>query len=577
MVHQSTERRLAAVLAADVAEYTRLMEQDSVGTVAAWQRARDESIDPAVADYKGRIVKYTGDGFLVEFPTVQDAVECAIRLRDELETSSLRFRMGVSLGDIIDDGQDIHGEGVNIAARLEGLAEPGGLRISGMVFDSVRNRVDAQFVDLGEKEVKHVSQPVRVYALQTGAVPAPGSVPEPTAPSSTADATSIAVLPFKNLSNDPEQDFLSDGITEDLITTLSQVGQLSVSARNSAFAFQGKTAPMKEVGQTLNVDYVVSGSLRKSGDRIRVTAQLTDTRSETNLWAERFDRQIEDLFAVQDEIVLTIATALQVRLTEGEQAKLRYTTTDNVDAWALFTQGLSHFRTVSADTYRQARECFERALSYDPDSAQIHAMLACVLAIDGRFYWTKDRDATLSGAETHARQALELDPNNPDAWGALGYWHMCHCRLKDSVEAYSKAVDLAPRHADLRALFALALTFAERPEDAIREVRTAIKLNPLHPGWYGGILGHALRYGNHLEEAIETLADYHKRHAGFGLVDMVLTYADMDSWEEAQTSARALLEARPEFTIEAWALTQNCSDPDRLARDRASLEKAGLP
>ncbi|MGB0632585.1 MAG: tetratricopeptide repeat protein, partial [Alphaproteobacteria bacterium] len=352
---------------------------------------------------------------------------------------------------------------------------------------------------------------------------------------------------------------------------------LSITPRSSAFTFKNRKATIQEIGSELSARYVMTGSLRKSGERIRLSVQLADVETGETLWTTRYDRMLDDIFAVQDEITLTIATALQVKLTEGEQALLRYTTTNNIEAWTLFTQGLSHFRTVSADTYRQARKCFDEALRHDPDSAQIHAMLACTLAIQGRFHWVDARDETLDLAKACADRALEIDPDNADAWAALGYWHMSYLRLEESVAAYRKASTLAPEHADLHALSALALTFAEQPEEAISAVRTAMKLNPMGPGWYYGILGHAQRYAGRFDEALETLSGYNRRSPGFGLVDMVLTCADMEDMDTAREHAVALLAARPEFTIEQWALTQNCLDPERLARDRKSLVEAGLP
>ena len=379
------------------------------------------------------------------------------------------------------------------------------------------------------------------------------------------------------MSTDAEQEHLADGITEDLISSLSQIGYLSVTPRSSAFAFKGRVASIQEIGRELGVSHIVTGSLRKSGDRIRLSVQLADAKTGAHLWSTRFDRRLDDIFAVQDEITLTIATALQVKLTEGEQAQLRYTTTNNVEAWTQFIRGLSFFRTVSADTYRQARRCFEQALTHDPDSAQIIAMLACTLAIEGRFHWVSDRDGTLEQAKLNADRALERDPENADAWAALGYWHMSYRRLNESVDAYAKAASLAPEHADLRALSALALTFAERPEEAIREVQAAIRLNPLGPGWYFGILGHAFRYAGRFDEALAVLPEYNDRSTGFGLVDMVLTCADMGNIEDSRRYGRDLLAARPDFTVDKWALTQNCLDPERLARDRSSLTDAGLP
>lgn len=583
MVGEDIQRRLAAVLAADIAGYTRLMEQDTDGTVAAWHAARRDVIDPLIESFGGRIVKHTGDGFLAEFPTAQDAVRCAIDMQDGLQENPLEFRIGINIGDIIDDGEDIHGEGVNVAARLEGLAEPGSIYVSSEVHALVRNRLEVAFDDKGEHEVKHVRHPVRVYAV-AGAAPNAAAQPEQKPKNTTSDEEaapsekpSVAVLPFDNLSADPDQEYFADGITEDLITTLSQIGQINVATRNAAFGFKKKAVSARDAGGQLGCRYIVTGSLRKAGNRVRITAQLTDAEMEEHLWASRYDRDLEDIFAIQDEITLTIATALQVTLTEGEQATLRYTTTENVTAWTHFIKGLSLFRTVSADTYRQARAAFTEALAHDQDSAQILAMLSCVNAIEGRFYWTEDRDESLRLAKEYADRALAIDPDNADAWAGLGYWHMSYLRLDDSADAYATAVRLAPGHADLRALYALSLTFAERPEEAVREAQVAMQLNPLDPGWYCGVLGHAFRYAGRYEDAIAILLDYNRRSPGFGVVDIVLTYADMGESHKAAQYAEELLAARPDFTIGNWALTQNCADPNRLAKDRASLTAAGLP
>lgn len=580
-------RRLAAIVVADIAGYSRLMEIDEAGTLGRLQQLREEVIDPKMAEYRGRIVKTMGDGMLVEFASVTDALKSCVEMQEALndrnvnipDDSRIEFRVGVNLGEIIIEGADIYGTGVNVAARLETLAEPGGIRISGSVHDQIRTILSLDYEDMGEQAVKNISAPVRSYAVRTAEPRAAGPMPAPPLSPLVAksEKPTVAVLPFENLSGDPEQEYFADGITEDLITTLSQIGQLSVVSRNSAFTFKNRAVSAHDAGGELNARFVVTGSLRKSGNRIRVTVQLTDTETEEHLWANRYDRSLEDIFAVQDEITLTIATALQVELTEGEQAKLRYTTTGNVAAWTAFMRGLSLFRIVSADTYSHARKCFEEALAEDPDSAQIRAMLACVHAIEGRFHWTPDRDKSLQMAKELADQALAIDAGNADGWAALGYWHMSYLRLDDSVAAYARAVDSAPDHADLRALYALALTFAERPDDAVREVKHAITLNPLNPGWYRGVLGHAYRYAGRLDDAMAILTDYNRQGAGFGLVDMVLTCADMDEMETARGHARALLVSRPDFTVENWEKTQNCADPKRLATDRQSLIDAGLP
>jgi adenylate cyclase len=579
------ERRLAAIVAADMVGFSSQMQADEEGTLARLKQLQGELITPEIAAHRGRIFKTMGDSFLAEFASAIDALNCAIAIQRAIGVRNMSlepreqslFRMGLNIGDIIIDDDDVYGDGVNIAARLEPLAAPGGIVVSDAIRTQLWNKVEAAFEPLGPQQLKNIVETVEIYRVTTKDMPTRAPAPLGDAGAAGSSGPVLAILPFDNMSADPEQDHLADGITEDLITTLSPIGPLSVVSRNSAFTFKNRAASAQEVGRELKADFVVTGSLRKAGNRIRITAQLTDTETEAHLWTARYDRELEDIFAVQDEITLTIATALQVELTEGEQAKLRYTTTNNVAAWTSFIRGLSLFRTVSADTYRQARACFEEALVEDPNSAQIHAMLANVHAIEGRFYWTGDRDRSLQQAKEHADRALAIADDNADAWGALGYWHMSNLRLDEAAAAYAQAVALAPDHADLHALYALALTFAEKPDDAVREAQTAMRLNPLDPGWYHGVLGHALRYAGRFEEAASILSEYNRQSPGFGLVDLTLTFADMGDMDKARSHAKALLAARPEFTVEAWARTQNCADAQRLAVDRRSLIDAGLP
>jgi adenylate cyclase len=579
------ERRLAAILAADMVGFSRQMQDDEVRTLENLNLVRSTIVDPEISTHRGRIFKHTGDGFLAEFASAVDALNCAcaiqaaISLQNQPEKPGAQviFRMGLNIGDIILEGDDVFGDGVNIAARLEPLAPPGGIVVADTVHDQLWNKADVGFEPLGSKQLKNIADPVDVY-LVVAESDGERRRNRAVEPASSGEAIPVlAILPFENMSTDPEQKFLADGIAEDLISSLSQIGHLSVTPRSSAFTFKNKPATVQEIGRDLGARYIVTGSLRKSADRIRISVQLADTRTGAHMWSNRYDRKLDDIFAVQDEITLTVATALQVELTEGEQALLRYTSTNNVEAWTQFIRGLSYFRTVNGESYRHARSCFEQALTHDPDSAQIIAMLACTLAIEGRFYWVADRDETLQRAKSYADQALELDPGNVDAWAALGYWHMSHMQLEESVAAYGKAVSLAPEHADLHALYALALAFAERADEAIREAQTAIRLNPFGPGWYFGILGHAYRYAGRYDDALGVLSEYNDRSTGFGLVDMVLTCADMGDMDAARRHGENLLAARADFIIENWALTQNCLDPERLARDRASLVGARLP
>jgi adenylate cyclase len=580
------ERRLAAIVAADMVGFSSQMQLNETGTLARLKRVQTEFIEPGIAVNRGRIFKTMGDGFLAEFASAIDALNAAVAIQKAIaeDNTSLEsgqqclFRIGINIGDIIvEESGDVFGDGVNIAARLEPFAPSGGIVVSNALREQLWNKVEYQFVSLGIQQLKNIFEGIDVYrVLDKGEVIDPPK-PEPDVKISDTAKPLLAILPFDNMSADPDQAYLGDGITEDLITSLSQIGHLSVLSRNSAFTFKDRTVSTRDIRTELGVHFVVTGSLRKSGNRIRITAWLTDTESDVQIWSGRYDRELEDIFAIQDEITLTIATELQVELTEGEQAKLRYTTTDNLAAWSAFTRGVSCFRNVSADNYVQARRFFEDALTADPSSAQIRAMLACTHAIEGRFLWTEDPGKSMQQAKELADSALEIDPDNADAWAALGYRHMGRGELEDSVAAYRRAVSLAPEHADLRALFALALTFAEKPNEAVVEVQCAIDLNPLDPGWYSGVLGHAFRYASRFDEALNILNDYNQRNRGFGLVDIVLTYADMGDVEKSRQYGEMLLSARPQFTISSWALTQNCLNPDRLITDKQSLLDANLP
>ncbi|MCW9035436.1 MAG: hypothetical protein OQJ97_14550 [Rhodospirillales bacterium] len=585
MAEKHVQRKLAAIIAADMVGFSSQMQADEVGTFERLKLIHSELIEPVVSLHSGRIFKTMGDGFLAEFSSAIDALNCAVAIQRAIavrnkplqDHDQTLWRIGINMGDVIVDGDDIFGDGVNIAARLEPLAESGGIVIPDTIYTELKNKVDVNFEPLGRKKLKNISEAIDIFRVAEKDASLRTLASRNTAKKHGGSDHSLVILPFDNMSADPEQDHLGDGITEDLISSLSQIGHLKVVSRNSAFTYKNRTVSAQDVGHELNARYVMTGSLRKSGNRIRITAQLTDTKTETHLWTARYDRELEDIFAVQDEITLTIATALQVELTEGEQAKLRYTTTDNVKAWTLFIRGLSLFRTVSADTYRRARKCFEEALVEEQNSAQIHAMLACVHAIEGRFYWTSDQEKSLRLAKENADRALSIAEDNADAWGALGYWHMAELRLDEAVSAFSRAVELEPDHADLHALNALALTFAERPDEAILEVEKAIRLNPIDPGWYRGVLGHAYRYAGRFEDSLLILSEYNQQSPGFGLVDIVLTYADMGDGEKARIYAQELLSKRPDFTIANWELTQNCLNPQRLSDDRQSLLDAGLP
>src|SRR5947209_8595258 len=367
------ERRLTAILAADVAGYSRLMGQDEAGTLSRLRAHRRELIDPKIAEHKGRIVKTTGDGLLVEFPSVVEAVACAVAVQRgmaERNVSSpqdqrIVFRVGINLGDIIVDGEDIHGDGVNVAARLEALAEPGGVCVSGTVRDHIGDRLDITFDDMGEQSLKNIARPVRVYAVRLANVARTPTVSlsESQTVLALPDKPSIAVLPFQNMSGDPEQEYFADGMVEEIITALSRVRWFFVIARNSTFTYKGHAVDVKQVGRELGVRYVLEGSVRKSGNRLRITAQLVEAETGNHLWAERYDRDVSDIFAVQDEITERVVAAIEPELYTAEQVRSQSKPPDSLDAWECVIRALSCIGQGTQDENTEAEALFGRLRS----------------------------------------------------------------------------------------------------------------------------------------------------------------------------------------------------------------------
>jgi len=585
MSEQRVERRLAAVFAADVVGYSRMMAADEEGTLGRLNAHRREFLDPTIAAHRGRVVKRTGDGVLVEFASAIDATRCAIELqkgmatRNENVPAAERFdlRIGVHVGDIIIEEDDIFGDGVNIAARLESIAQPGGVSISEDVWRQVQGKVAADFVDTGEQNLKNIPRRVRVYRANLAEYRAESSIAA-AAPPLLPEMPSLAVLPFQNMSVDPEQEHFCDGLVEDIITTLSKLAGLRVIARNSSFVYKGRSVDIREAAKQLGVRYVLEGSVRKSGNRIRITTQLIDAKDGTHVWAERYDRSIEDIFAIQDEITLILATELQIKLTDGEQARLRYTTTSNVEAWTYWVQGLSFYRrAVTKEDTSGALHWWEKALALDPASATLNAMLGFLHSVNARFDWGDGREAEMAKARVYAHRALELDRNNADAHidlGILAAWDGLH---DEAVSHVRRAVKLAPGAADILNLASFILAPSGYPDEAVILAQKAIVLNPNYPARYLGILGNAYRLSEYFDAAIDAFEAYHARSPGFGLVDLVIAYRQKGAVDKSNDAAKRLLSARPGFTISAWLKTQFQRDKSRLEADAAALREARLP
>jgi adenylate cyclase len=579
MAEEQITRRLAAILAADVAGYSRMMGADEAGTLAAMRQIWSETVNPAVAERHGRIVKMMGDGALVEFQSVVDAVECSVAIqqamaeRNRTAAQPIEFRIGINLGDVVVEGDDIFGDGVNIAVRLEGQAPRTGVLVSDVVHAEVAGKVGVTFVDAGKVKLKNIERPLRAWRWDAATV-RPGTVPKFTA-SLPADKPSIAVLPFSVMSGDPEQEFFADGLVEDILTTLARLSGLSVIARNSSFAYKGRALDVRQIARELGVRFVLEGSVRKADSRIRIAANLIDAETGVHVWGDRFDRTLDDIFAVQDEITLTLATEMQVRLTEGEQARLRYTTTTNVEAWKLWIEGLQHDRI---DSRMRTRRCWERALARDPGSAVLNAMLGDVHYSDARLGWSgDDRETALGKAEAYVERALSIDPACADAYRSSAGVLLLRGRLEGAMVAARKAAKLGPSLPDVLVHGGFVLTCCGHAAEAIDQIEKALALNPIYHAWYLGVLGNAYRLVGRSEEAAALFRSFHARSPGYGLADIVMIEEQAGRLDDARATAAQLVAARPDFTVTSWLRTQFRVDAGQMQADTASLRAAGVP
>ncbi len=583
------ERRLATILAADVVGYTRLMGADEAGTLERLKALRKELVQPKITERKGRIVKLLGDGLLAEFSSVVEAVQCAIDIQKELterehsvsEDLRIRLRIGINLGDIILEGlSDIYGDGVNVAARLESLAYPEGICVSGDVFRYVKGKVKAEFEDLGEKELKNVSEPVRVYRITAFGVDLPSGQSK-TEALPLPDKPSIAVLPFDNMSGDQEQEYFSDGLAEDIITALSHFRELLVVARNTSFSFKGKSATIDQISKKLNVRYVLEGSVRKAGNRVRVTAQLIDGRSNEHIWAERFDRDLDDLFKVQDEITNSIVTAVAPKTLRAEVSRAQAKTVDDLSARERVMRARWHINKLTKADNKMAYRYLDEAISASPELADAHSTMAECLLNDVLHLWRDDTDVAISEALAAARRAVSLDPEDANGLAVLGTILLFARRFDDARDYLERSVRLNPNLANAYGLMAAWYGCCGEYEKSCEAADKALEISPLdssRPLWLAGRGIAAYVHGDY-ERVIDTCHRLLRDHPGFAsaLRQLAASLAMLGRDEEAKEATKTLLERMPGLTVSKVHHIVPIRDREAHERWLEGLRKAGLP
>lgn len=632
MAKEGYKRKLTAIFSADVEGYSRLMGENEVATVETLKQYR-EVIFNFIARHLGRVIDSPGDNLLAEFRSVVDAVRCAVELQKDLIIRNekvspdrrMAFRIGINLGDVLDDGIHIYGDGVNIAARVEKLAEGGGVCISGSAYDQVNNKLEIGFEYLGKQQVKNIAEPIRAYRIRfdpsnpgetvfkskkkdsrylgkfiwgfvilvgIAAVSAvtyrlqfnkddrmahtPFSFMKRLAAGSSV-IPSVAVLPFTNMSGDPDQEYFADGFTEDLITDLSKVSELLVIARNSVFVYKGKNIKIEEVGKDLGVRYILEGSVRKEGGKVRINAQLIDVKTGGHIWADRYDRKIEDIFDLQDEVSQKIVTALALKLTEGEQERLLKKETANLEAYDAYLRGLEFYSRFTRESNAQARTYFEKASGLDPAFASALSKLGWTYFADWVMGWSQDRKS-LQIAMEKAQNALSANKASFEGQclaASVLLWEKKH---DEAIATYQKALDLNPNYAEACSGLGDALAWAGRPEEAIPLIEEAIRLNPSHPAYYEFNLGHAYFLIRQYDKAIATLKKSLSINSDFfpSRIFMAAAYSEMGKIEDAITTLRPILDRYDKDSMKTLGTRLPYKDPRILQRILDALSKAGL-
>ncbi|WP_087005297.1 adenylate/guanylate cyclase domain-containing protein [Rhizobium sullae] len=587
----SENRKLAAILAADVVGYSRLAGADEERTLARLRALRSDLIDPTIAVHNGRVIKRTGDGALVEFRSVVDAVRCAMEVQNGMvernagvpQERRIEFRIGIHLGDVVEESDgDLMGDGVNIASRLEGVAAPGAICLSEDAYRQVKARLDLSVSDLGNTQLKNIAEPIRVYSLRVGTAEAKATANSESATSRLATVPppklSIAVLPFANMSGDVEQEYFADGISEDIITALSKLPQLFVIARNSSFTFKGKNVHVQEVGRNLGVRYVLEGSVRRSGNRVRITAQLIDAASGGHLWAERFDRDLTDIFAVQDDVTQQIVDAMAINLTEGDRQRMAPEHTGNVEAYDYFLRGRELWHRLTKETNIAARGLLQRAIELDPNFASAHAFLALTHGLDYLNGWSPSPPNSREQGEELARRAVALDDRDPRAHWALSIVELYSRRHDMAISEAQRAIILNPNFAEGHVSLGEALYYSGRADEALKYFDGAKVLNPYFPDVLLHFQALALFQLGRYEQAVGLLKERLTRNPVTDVSRALLasSYGHLGRFDEARAAWQEVLRVNPDYSLEYRRKVLPYKNPADFELVVDGLRKAGL-
>jgi adenylate cyclase len=585
MPSERVERKLAAILAADVASYSRLMGSDEEGTLVRLKAHRTELIDPKILEYRGRVVKTTGDGILIEFPSVVDAVLCAVEVQQGMQRRNtdipdekrIKFRVGINVGDIIIDHDDIHGEGVNVAARLEGIAEPGGICISDDAFRQVQGKVSSEFTDIGEQRLKNIVKPIRVYRVQFRGVAAPRTT------LALPEKPSIAVLPFQNMSGDPEQEYFADGVVEEIITALSRFRQLFVIARNSSFAYKGKSPDVRQVGRELGVRYLLEGSVRRVSSRVRITGQLLDASNGAHLWADRFEGGLEDIFDLQDQVTASVVGAIMPKLEEEEIERAKRKPTERLDAYDYYLRGLTHlYQFASREASAEALQLFNKAIELDPDFGSAYAMAADCYSYRKGSGWMTDPAKEIGEAANLIQRAVKLGKDDAVVLGTSG-WALAYV-----IRDLSAGAALIDRALALNPNLALAWFYGGwikiwlgEPEVAIERLARGVRLSPLDRRMAAmlGAMAHAQfflgRYDEASAAAATALRETPDHHPALRIE--AASNALAGRLGPASKAVARLRQLHPALRVSNLRDVLGPYRPEDIARYEEGLRRAGLP